>query len=51
MKKKAKEREKEGTGEDSNSDPNLIVPSLAKVENKSYKPGKYTIFGLLNVDS
>ena len=47
MKKKAKEREKEGTGEDSNSDPNLIVPSLAKVENKSYKPGKYTIIYLV----
>ena len=36
MKKKAKELEKE-SGE---TDPKLVVPALARVDNRAYKPGK-----------
>lgn len=35
MKKKAKEREREG----GDTDPKLVIPALARVENRAYKPG------------
>ena len=38
MKKKAKEREREG-----NADPKLVIPAMARIENKAYKPGLYAI--------
>ena len=38
MKKKAKERKKDGEDDD---DPKLVIPAMAKVESKSYKPGEF----------
>ena len=37
MKKKAKEKKRDG---EEDADPKLVIPALAKVENKSYKPGR-----------
>ena len=47
MKKKAKERQKEGTVDD--TDPKLIIPALARVENKSYKPGEHSCINVTPV--
>lgn len=38
MKKKAKERKKDGEDDD---DPKLVIPAMAKVESKSYKPAHF----------
>lgn len=39
MKKKAKEKKKDGEDDDDN--PKLVIPAMAKVESKSYKPAHF----------
>lgn len=41
MRKKAKELEKD---EKMESDPKLVIPALARAENRAYKPGRFQNF-------